>query len=44
MSNQWLFYHLDGHLLLTADPFSGLRLEAGRVRTGPGPGLGVEPL
>jgi len=38
------FVDLDGHLLLTADPFSGLRLEAGRVRTGPDPGLGVEPV
>ena len=35
------FVDLDGHLLLAADPFSGLRLEDGRVRTGDAPGLGV---
>jgi L-alanine-DL-glutamate epimerase-like enolase superfamily enzyme len=32
---------LDGHLLLADEPFSGLRLENGRVLPGPGPGLGV---
>jgi L-alanine-DL-glutamate epimerase-like enolase superfamily enzyme len=32
---------LDGHLLLAADPFTGLRLEEGRVRTGEAAGLGV---
>ena len=36
------FVDLDGHLLLAADPFRGLRLEAGRVRTSEAPGLGVE--
>jgi L-alanine-DL-glutamate epimerase-like enolase superfamily enzyme len=35
------FVDLDGHLLLAADPFTGLRLEDGRVRTGEGAGLGV---
>ena len=34
---------LDGHLLLADEPFTGLRVEAGRVLPGPGPGLGVEP-
>jgi hypothetical protein len=28
--------------LLAVDPFRGLRLEAGRVRTSEAPGLGVE--
>ena len=36
------FVDLDGHLLLATDPFRGLRLEAGRVRTSEAPGLGVE--
>ena len=36
------FVDLDGHLLLAADPFRGLRLEDGRVRTSEAPGLGVE--
>jgi L-alanine-DL-glutamate epimerase-like enolase superfamily enzyme len=36
------FVDLDGHLLLAVDPFRGLRLEAGRVRTSEAPGLGVE--
>jgi L-alanine-DL-glutamate epimerase-like enolase superfamily enzyme len=35
---------LDGHLLLSDDPFEGLRLEAGRVLPDPdAPGLGVRP-
>ncbi|HEY7453223.1 MAG TPA: dipeptide epimerase [Thermoleophilaceae bacterium] len=34
---------LDGHLLLADEPFTGLRLEDGRVLPGPGPGLGVAP-
>jgi L-alanine-DL-glutamate epimerase-like enolase superfamily enzyme len=32
---------LDGHLLLADQPFTGLRLEDGRVLPGAGPGLGV---
>ncbi|MBW3660159.1 MAG: dipeptide epimerase [Gemmatimonadetes bacterium] len=36
---------LDGHLLLTDDPFVGLRLEDGRVLPDPEePGLGVRPV
>lgn len=38
------FVDLDGHLLLAADPFTGLRLEAGRVRTREAPGLGIGPV
>ena len=38
------FVDLDGHLLLEADPFSGLRLEEGRVRVSAAPGLGVSPV
>jgi L-Ala-D/L-Glu epimerase len=34
---------LDGHLLLADEPFTGLRLEAGRVLPGPAAGLGVAP-
>jgi L-alanine-DL-glutamate epimerase-like enolase superfamily enzyme len=34
---------LDGHLLLAEQPFSGLRLEDGRVLPGGEPGLGVAP-
>jgi L-Ala-D/L-Glu epimerase len=34
---------LDGHLLLAEQPYSGLRLEDGRVLPGPEPGLGVAP-
>jgi len=35
---------LDGHLLLSDDPFEGLRLEDGRVLPDPdAPGLGVRP-
>lgn len=35
---------LDGHLLLAGDPFTGLRLEEGRVLPDPdAPGLGVVP-
>ncbi|HET9334207.1 MAG TPA: dipeptide epimerase [Gemmatimonadota bacterium] len=35
---------LDGHLLLSDDPFEGLRLEAGRVLPDPeAPGLGIRP-
>jgi L-alanine-DL-glutamate epimerase-like enolase superfamily enzyme len=35
---------LDGHLLNANDAFTGLRLDAGRVIPGDGPGLGVTPL
>ncbi|MCH7814721.1 MAG: dipeptide epimerase [Planctomycetes bacterium] len=35
------YVDLDGHLLLAHDPFTGLELEGGTVRPGPGPGLGV---
>ena len=38
------FVDLDGHLLLALDPFSGLRLEEGRVRSSRAPGLGVQPV
>jgi L-alanine-DL-glutamate epimerase-like enolase superfamily enzyme len=34
---------LDGHLLLADEPFSGLRLERGRVLPGDDPGLGLTP-
>ena len=34
---------LDGHLLLADEPFSGLRLDHGRVLPGDGPGLGLTP-
>jgi L-alanine-DL-glutamate epimerase-like enolase superfamily enzyme len=34
---------LDGHLLLADEPFSGLRLDRGRVLPGDGPGLGLTP-
>ena len=34
---------LDGHLLLADEPFTGLRLEGGRVLPGMEPGLGVTP-
>ena len=34
---------LDGHLLLADEPFTGLRLEDGRVLPGMDPGLGVAP-
>ena len=34
---------LDGHLLLADEPFTGLRLEQGRVLPGPDAGLGVAP-
>jgi L-alanine-DL-glutamate epimerase-like enolase superfamily enzyme len=34
---------LDGHLLLADEPFTGLRLENGRVLPGADPGLGVAP-
>ncbi len=37
----WL--DLDGHLLLSTDPFSGIGGEGGRLRVGAGPGLGVRP-
>ena len=36
------FVDLDGHLLLAEDPFTGLRLEDGRVRVSDAPGLGVQ--
>ena len=32
---------LDGHLLLADEPFTGLRIEDGRVLPGEDPGLGV---
>ncbi|MCP4245948.1 MAG: dipeptide epimerase [bacterium] len=35
------YVDLDGHLLLADDPFTGLELDGGTVRPGPGPGLGV---
>ncbi len=35
---------LDGSLLVSNDPFTGLELEGGRFRQTAGPGLGVEPL
>lgn len=34
---------LDGHLLLADEPYTGLRLEDGRVLPGTEPGLGVAP-
>ncbi len=34
---------LDGHLLVTDEPFTGLGLQAGRVVLPDAPGLGVEP-
>jgi L-alanine-DL-glutamate epimerase-like enolase superfamily enzyme len=34
---------LDGHLLLSNEPFTGLELRDGRVLPGSGPGLGVTP-
>ncbi len=37
----WL--DLDGHLLLSADPFTGIGGECGRLRVGGGPGLGARP-
>jgi L-Ala-D/L-Glu epimerase len=37
------FVDLDGHLLLSDEPFRGLQLEEGRVLPSHGPGLGVEP-
>jgi L-alanine-DL-glutamate epimerase-like enolase superfamily enzyme len=39
------YVDLDGHLLLSDDPFTGLRLENGRVLpSAEAPGLGVEPV
>ena len=38
----WL--DLDGNLLISADPFQGHPVVEGRIRLGPGAGLGVEPL
>ena len=39
------YVDLDGHLLLTDDPYTGLRFESGRVLPDPErPGLGVEPI
>ncbi len=35
---------LDGSLLVSNDPFGGLKLEEGRLLLPEGPGLGVEPL
>ena len=32
---------LDGHLLLADEPYTGLRLDDGRVLPGPDPGLGL---
>ncbi len=37
------FVDLDGHLLLAADPFTGLELKNGRVLTSGAAGLGVQP-
>ena len=37
------YVDLDGHLLISDDPFEGLILEAGRVLPSAAPGLGVEP-
>ena len=34
---------LDGHLLLAEEPYTGLRLDGGRVLPGPDPGLGLAP-
>ncbi len=34
---------LDGHLLLADEPYTGLRLDRGRVLPGDGPGLGLTP-
>jgi L-Ala-D/L-Glu epimerase len=36
------YIDLDGHLLISSKPFSGLGLEAGRLVLSDGPGLGVE--
>lgn len=36
------FVDLDGHLLISDDPFAGLRLEEGRVLPSEEPGLGVQ--
>ena len=33
---------LDGHLLITNDPFSGIMVDAGKLTLGKKPGLGVE--
>ena len=35
---------LDGHLLIAADPFSGVTVQQGRLVLPSGPGLGVQPL
>jgi L-alanine-DL-glutamate epimerase-like enolase superfamily enzyme len=35
---------LDGNLLITNDPFSGVRVEGGRLVLPDGPGLGVSPV
>jgi L-alanine-DL-glutamate epimerase-like enolase superfamily enzyme len=35
---------LDGNLTVTNDPFTGLRVEQGRLLLPDGPGLGVEAL
>ncbi len=37
------FVDLDGHLLISDDPFRGLRLEGGRVLPSEAPGLGIAP-
>jgi len=37
------YVDLDGHLLLSDDPFTGLRLEGDTVRPSKAPGLGVQP-
>jgi L-alanine-DL-glutamate epimerase-like enolase superfamily enzyme len=34
---------LDGHLLLAADPFSGISREGGTIELSNEPGLGIEP-
>ena len=37
------YIDLDGHLLISSQPFAGLGLQDGRLVLGDGPGLGVEP-
>ena len=37
------YIDLDGHLLISSQPFAGLGLRDGRLVLSEGPGLGVEP-
>ena len=37
------YIDLDGHLLISSQPFTGLGLSDGRLVLSDGPGLGVEP-